>query len=157
MLVRQSPTGFVEVLLPTSTPQPEIKVYLNGAVQRPGVYLAYDEDRLEDVVAMAGGLTEDADPARVNLALRVEDEAHFFIPRIGEVIPNPSPVPGRVNINTAPVEELQTLSGIGEEKANAIVEYRQQNGLFTREEDLLLVPGIGPKTLEGLREFITVR
>ena len=157
MLVRQSPAGFVDILLPTSTPQPEIKVYVNGAVQKPGVYLVYDEDRLEDVVAMAGGLTEDADPTRVNLALRVEDEAHFFIPRIGEVIPNPSPVPGRVNINTASVEELQTLFGIGEGKANAIVEYRQQNGLFAREEDLLLVPGIGPKTLEDLLEFITVR
>ena len=73
------------------------------------------------------------------------------------MIPTSSPAPGRVNINTASAEELQTLFGIGEEKANAIVEYRQQNGLFAREEDLLLVPGIGPRTLEDLREFITIR
>jgi competence protein ComEA len=156
-LVRQSSPGSVEVLLPTSTPQPEIKVYINGAVHEPGVYLVYDEDRLEDVVLMSGGLTEDADPAMVNLALRVTDEAHFYIPTIGEAIPTTTPVPGKVNVNTASTSELQTLSGIGPALADAIVEYRQENGLFSREEDLLLVPGIGPKTLEDLREFITVR
>jgi competence protein ComEA len=156
-LVRQSSPGSVEVLLPTSTPQPEIRVYINGAVRKPGVYLVYGEDRLEDVLVMAGGLTEDADPARVNLALLVRDEAHFYIPRIGEAIPTASPVVGKVNINTASVEELQALPGIGAEKASAIVQYRQQNGLFSREEDLLLVPGIGPKTLESLLESITVR
>ncbi|MDA0987605.1 MAG: ComEA family DNA-binding protein [Chloroflexi bacterium] len=155
-LVRQSSPGFVEVVLPTSTPQPEIKVYVNGAVNNPGVYLAYADDRLEDVLVTAGGLTEDADPMRVNLALRVTDEAHFFIPRIGDVIPTELPVPGKININTASVDELETLPGIGEVTANTIVEYREQNGLFAREEDLLLKPGIGPKTLEDLREFITV-
>ena len=142
-LVRQSSPGSVEVLLPTSTPQPEIKVYINGAVHKPGVYLVYDEDRLEDVVLMAGGLTEDADPSRVILALRVRDEAHFYIPNIGEAIPTTPPVPGKININTASTEELQTLFGIGDVTARAIVEYRQQNGLFSREEDL--------------RELITVR
>jgi competence protein ComEA len=156
-LVRQSSPGSVEVLQPAATAQPEIKVYINGAVHKPGVYQVYGEDRLEDVLILAGGLTEDADPARVNLALRVRDEAHFYVPRIGETIPTASPVPGKVNINTASVEELQTLPGIGPTKASDIVKYRQENGLFSRVEDLLLVPGIGPKTLEDLREFITVR
>ena len=156
-LVRQSSPGSVEVLLPTATPQPEIKVYINGAVRNPGVYLSHDGDRLEDVLALAGGLTEDADPVGVNLALRVTDEAHFYIPRIGEAVPTPSPGSGKVNINTASVEELQTLRGIGVVKATDIVEYRQANGPFSRVEDLLLVPGIGPKTLEDLREFIAVR
>ena len=156
-LVRQTSPGSVEVLLPTATPQPEIKVYINGAVHEPGVYLVYDEDRLENVVLMAGGLTEDADPARVNLALRVSDEAHFYVPNIGETIPTTPPVPGKINVNTASTGELQTLSGIGPALASAIVEYRQEYGLFSREEDLLLVPGIGPKTLADLREFITVR
>ncbi|MFH1560266.1 MAG: helix-hairpin-helix domain-containing protein [Chloroflexota bacterium] len=155
-LVRQSSPSSVEVLLPTPTPQPEIKVYINGAVHKPGVYRVYDKDRVEDVLVLAGGLTEDADPMRVNLALRVMDEAHFYIPRIGEAIPTASPVPGKVNINTASVEELQVLYGIGVEKASDIVEYRQKNGPFSRVEDLLLVSGIGSKTLEDLREFITV-
>jgi competence protein ComEA len=156
-LVRRSSPGSIEVLLPTSTPQPEIKVYINGAVRKPGVYLVYVEDRLEDVLVMAGGLTEDADPARVNLALRVRDEAHFYMPRIGEAIPTTSPVSGKLNINTASVEELQALPGIGVVKASDIVKYRQENGPFSREEDLLLVPGIGPNILEDLLEFITVR
>ncbi|MBI4282764.1 MAG: ComEA family DNA-binding protein [Chloroflexi bacterium] len=156
-LVRQSSPVPVEILLPTATPQPEIKVYVNGAVHSPGVYAASEGDRLEDILLLAGGLTEDADPVRVNLALRVSDEAHFYIPSIGEAVPTSSPVPGKLDINAASVEELQTLPGIGPVKASAIVKYRQENGPFTRVEDLLLVPGIGPKTLEDLREFITVR
>ncbi|MBF8267134.1 MAG: comEA [Dehalococcoidia bacterium] len=157
-LVRQPSPGRVEITLPTPTPTPEMKVYITGAVGQPGVYQVSPEDRLEDVLRMAGGLTEDADPARVNQALRVADEAHFHIPAIGEVIPTPTAtsVPGKVNINTASVGELQALPGIGEVKAGAIVEYRQKNGSFSRVEDLLLVPGIGPTTLENIRDSITV-
>ena len=155
LILKPSP-GPVEIALPTSTPQPEIKVYVNGAVRSPGVYTAQEGDRLEDILAMAGGLTEDADPLRVNPSLRAEDEAHFYVPRTGEAVPTPPPSSTGVNINTASAEELSTLPGIGEEKANAIVEHRRQSGPFSREEDLLLVPGIGPKTLEDLLAFITV-
>ena len=155
-LVRQPSPGSVEVLLPTPTPEPEIKVYINGAVRQPGVYQVDGGDRLADVVTLAGGLTEDADPTRVNLALLVKDEAHFYIPRPGEPLPTPSLGTARVNINTASAEELQTLYGIGEQKASDILEYRQQNGPFLRVEDLLKVNGIGSKTLEDLRELITV-
>ena len=79
------------------------------------------------------------------------------MPIIGESIPTVPPVPGKINVNIASTGELQTLSGIGKEKAGAIVAFREQNGLFSRTEDLLLVPGIGPKTLENLSELITVR
>ena len=93
----------------------------------------------------------------MNLALRVADEAHFHIPAVGEVLPTPTPTSSKMDINTASVEELQTLHGIGEQKAGDIVEYQQQNGPFSRVEDLLKVSGIGPATLEDIREFITVR
>ena len=140
-LVRQSSPISVEVLLPTPTPPPEIKVYINGAVHKPGVYLVYGEGRLEDVLVMAGGLTDDADPSRVNLALRVSDEAHFFIPKLGEAISTPLPVPGKININTASVGELQTLSGIGVVKASDIVECR--HGV------IVPAPGVPPGAASG--------
>ena len=106
---------------------------------------------------MAGGLKQDADSSKVNLAMRVSDEAHFYIPTQGETPPESTPAAGLININTATVEELQTLRGIGEQKAGDIVRYREENGPFTRLEDLLKVSGIGPTTLENLRPFITVR
>ena len=156
-LVRQPPPGAIEILLPTPTSTPEIKVHLSGAVQQPGVYTVDPEDRLEDVVSMAGGLTQGADTAQVNLALRVTDQAHFHIPVVGEVLPTPTPSPYKINVNTAPAEELQTLPGIGEQRAADIVEYRQQNGPFSRVEDLLNVNGIGPTILEDIRESVTVQ
>ncbi len=156
-LLRQPSPDPVEILLPTETPVPEIKVYVNGAVHRPGVYRVQPEDRLEDVLALAGGLTRDADPSTVNLAMRVSDEAHFHIPSLGETPLESTPAPGLVNINTATMEELQTLRGIGEQKAGDIVHFREENGPFARVEDLLKVSGIGPKTLEDLRSLVTVR
>ena len=106
---------------------------------------------------MAGGVTLDADLDRANLSLRVADQAHFHIPRLGEAVPTSSPAPGRININVASVEELQTLRGIGEVKAQDIIEDREANCPFLRVEDLLLVPGIGPTILEDLQDLITVR
>ena len=156
-LLRQPSPVDIEIQLPTATPVPEIKVFVNGAVHRPGVYRVDPEERLEDVLALAGGLTRDADQSMVNPALRVNDEAHFFIPSLGEATPESAPTPGIININTATVEELQTLRGIGEQKAGDIVHYREENGLFSRVEDLLKVSGIGSKTLEDLRPLITVR
>ena len=93
---------------------------------------------------MAGGFAEGADPARVNLAIRVQDEAHYYIPRIGEIVPTQSPATGKINVNTASAQKLQSLPGIGEQRANAIVDYRTRNGTFSRVEDLLLVSGHRP-------------
>ena len=158
-LLRQPQPDPIEILQPTATPAPEIKVYVNGAVHRPGVYTAAQGDRLEDVIALAGGLTAAADLSSVNLALRVSDEDHYYIPAIGETPPTSAAdtAPAVVNINTATADDLQTLRGIGEQKAADILHYREENGPFARVEDLLNVTGIGPKTLEDLRPFITVR
>ena len=157
LLLQPSP-GPIVVTLPTATPQPELKVYVSGAVNRPGVYVVHTGARLEDVLAMAGGLTGDADPRRVNPSMRAEDEAHFYIPGIGEEIDSPeaSPAEAGVNINTATAEDLQRLPGIGPGRADDIIEYRTAVGPFSRAEDLLLVPGLGPKTVDSLLDFATV-
>jgi len=150
-LVRRSAPPGIEVLMPT----PEARAYISGAVASPGVYTVPAEARLADLVELAGGAVEGADLGAVNLAQRVNDEDHFHIPRIGEVTPLASG-PGRIDINSAPLEELDTLPGIGEVKARAILDYREHNGLFETTDELMNVEGIGPATYEKLRDLITV-
>ncbi|MDE2861628.1 MAG: helix-hairpin-helix domain-containing protein [Chloroflexota bacterium] len=153
LLLQPSP-GRIEVALPTATPRPDLKVFINGAVNRPGVYSVQQGDRLEDVLAMAGGLTTDADPQRVNPSLSADDETHFYIPRIGELVDTAE---ATVNINTASADELQALPGIGPSRADDIIEHRTREGPFSRGEDLLLVSGFGPKTVDGLLDLVTVK
>lgn len=155
-----APRG-IQVLLPTSTPTPQLKAYVSGAVQRPGVYVIGPDDRVADLLKAAGGPTQDADLDRVNLAQRLNDADHIHIPSRAE---SPAASPdssaaerGLININTASMEKLQELKGIGPALAQAIVDYRNEHGPFQRTEDLLEVKGIGPKTLEDLRPYITVR
>ena len=133
--VPSSPPG-VEVALPPPTPIPELKVFISGAVARPGVYQLKEGDRLVDALVASGGPTADADLMAVNQALRVRDEDHLHIPRIGEV---PAPVPAgatrsatvKVNINDADLDALKELPNIGETRAKAIMAYRQQAGSFS--------------------------
>ena len=146
-----------------SSPPPEIKVYIIGEVRRPGVYTVREGARLVDVIDLAGGMTEDADPFAVNLAARVRDQDQWTVPRIGEpraAAPNPRPgvAPnGKVDINSAGVDTLKTLPGIGDIRAQSIVAHRQRHGSFERIEDMLAVSGIGPTIFDGLRDFIEAR
>ena len=158
VLLLQPAPGRIEIELPTATPRPEFKVFINGAVHRPGVYSVQPGDRLEDVLAMAGGLTADADPQRINPSISANDESHFYIPRIGEQVDSPEApdAEARVNINAASAEELQTLPGIGPGRAAEIIEFRTREGPFSRGEDLLLVPGLGPMTVDGLLDLVAV-
>ena len=122
-------------------------------------------DRVKDALEAAGGLTEEADSQKVNLAKRLEDQMVIVVPKVGEeaeeisagVTSKEEAKEGKVNINTATVEELKTLKGVGEKKAEAIIEYRKKNGSFQTKEDLMKVRGIGKKLFESFQERIVTQ
>lgn len=156
LLMRRSASPGLELVLPTSTPTPDARAYVSGAVNVPGVYPVRQGDRLNDLVERAGGALGDADLSRVNLAQRVRDQDHFHIPRIGESMVAPTSGTTLVNVNTASVQELMALPGIGEVKAKAIVGFREIYGPFQTKDELMNVDGIGPSIYAGLRDLITV-
>ena len=142
-----------------------IFVDIKGDVKKPGVYQMKAGDRVKDAIDAAGGLTAEADSQKVNLAQRVEDQMVIVVPKVGEeaeaipagVTSKETSKEGKVNINTATVEELKTLKGVGEKKAEAIIEYRKKNGSFKTKEDLMKVRGIGKKLFESFQERIVTQ
>jgi competence protein ComEA len=153
--------------------EPEIiKVDVKGAVKSPGIFTAQSGDRVIDLISAAGSFTEKADTDKVNFAQVVEDQMVIYVPEIGEedkgnlenmqvgtsgdAVTNGASG-GQVNLNTATQEDLQTLTGIGPSKANAILEYRETEGNFKEVDELKKVPGIGDKTFERLRDSISVK
>jgi len=135
-------------------------VDVKGAVVHQGVYEINKLARVKDVIALAGGFTKEADQTKINLAAKVRDEMVIYVPQIGEegaVLTSGGTEGKKVNINQATVDELQTLQGIGPAKAAAIIAYREENGPFVKIEDLLNVSGIGEKSLEKIKEQITVQ
>ena len=149
----------------STTQETVIFVDVKGAVKKPGVYQMKVGDRVKDALDAAGGLTAEADSQKVNLAQRVEDQMVIVVPKVGEeaeAIPAGTTSKevakeGKVNINTATVEELKTLKGVGEKKAEAIIEYRKKNGSFKTKEDLMKVRGIGKKLFESFEERIVTQ
>ena len=149
----------------STTQETVIFVDIKGAVKNPGVYQMKVGDRVKDALDAAGGLTEEADSQKVNLAKRLEDQMVIVVPKVGEEseeIPTgetrkEATKEGKVNINTATVEELKTLKGVGEKKAEAIIEYRKKNGSFQTKEDLMKVRGIGKKLFESFQERIVTQ
>lgn len=145
-----------------------IYVDVKGEVHHPGVYQMKAENRVKDLVEAAGGFTPLADDQKLNLAQLLEDQMVIVVPKKGEEVNSElaqTPTPhkkevekeGKVNINTATVEELKTLKGIGEKKAEAIIEYRKQNGSFKNKEELMKVRGIGKKLYEAFEERVIVQ
>ncbi|WP_047986346.1 helix-hairpin-helix domain-containing protein [Ornithinibacillus californiensis] len=136
----------------------KILVDIKGEVKQPGVYEMDDNARVQDVVLLAGGFTKEADQNQINLAQKVFDEMIIIVPKMGQEGSQSATQAqtSKIRINYATVEEIQKLPGIGPSKANAIVEYREENGYFKKVEDLLEVSGIGEKTLEALKEEIQV-
>lgn len=149
----------------STTLEAVIFVDIKGAVKNPGVYQMKVGDRVKDALDAAGGLTEEADSQKVNLAKRLEDQMVIVVPKVGEeaeaipagVTSKEEAKEGKVNINTATVEELKTLKGVGEKKAEAIIEYRKKNGSFKTKEDLMKVRGIGKKLFESFEERIVTQ
>lgn len=147
------------------------KVYISGEIKNSGVYDINDGDRLDDLVKRAGGLTEKADINSINLAMRLEDQMKIYIPNIDEnqninngstnlaigQISNDSTnlQKNKININSASKEELMTLPNVGEKRAQAILDYRQENR-FEKIEDIKNVSGIGDKYFEAMKDLITV-
>lgn len=132
-----------------------IYVHILGQVAHPGLYALRDGDRGVDIVAAAGGFTETADPAGINLARFLTDGEQIVVPAVGEVVASTGEGGGLVNLNTADAAALDTLPRIGPALAERILAWREKNGPFASVEDLLDVPGIGDAILEGLRDLVT--
>lgn len=150
----------------TDVPPSTVLVHVDGAVESPGVYELPGDARANDAVLAAGGLAQDADTASLNLAAPLTDGEKIHVPTVGESVgqgagPSAEPsggndVDGPININTADVEELDELPGVGEATARAIVEDREANGPFSSPEDIMRVSGIGEKKFARLEAMICV-
>lgn len=163
ILFRQSQDEAAQIIIKTeaSSSPKTILVHIAGAVEKPGIYQLPQDSRINDLLIMANGLTQDANRAwfenNVNLAQKLIDGQKIYFPKTGEqLVSNPQAGNSLVNINTASLEELESLPEIGKVTAQKIIDYRQENGQFTSVEDLLNVPGIGDKSLEIIKNFITV-
>lgn len=135
-----------------------IFVHILGAVARPGLYELRDGDRAVDAVAAAGGFLDTADQAQLNLARLLVDGEQIVVPVVGETpaAPPGTTAGGLVNLNTADAATLDTLPRVGPAMAARIIDWRESNGPFTTIDDLLNVSGIGTKTLDGLKDLVTV-
>lgn len=144
-----------------------VVVHVAGAVQMPGVYQLSAGSRVVDAIAAAGGLASDANSDVVNLASLLVDGERVYVPTVGEALPPivagagggsaGTPVEsGPININTAGIERLQDLPGVGPATAAAIVAHRDQYGPFISVEALADVRGIGPAKLEAIRGLAVV-
>ena len=177
-LITRPPRGQVVVLLPPPTPPPLV-VYISGAVMQPGVYPLPQGSRVTDALEAAGGLSSEADDRDLNLATLLNDGEHLAIPTqapspaLGAAVftPDSSEPPSRrpllvstpaatlpdlININTATLEELDSLPDIGPAIAQRIIDYRKAHGDFIDIEDIMDVSGIGPATFEKIKDRITV-
>lgn len=155
----------------------KITVDIKGMVNNPGVYEVDSDSRVNDVIALAGGLKEGADTSNINLAKIVSDEMTIIVYSTEEVlekfkqevcicncpyiandacIGEDSDDNNLININTASIEELTTLTGIGDVKAEAIIKYRNEVGKFKTKEEILNVDGIGESLFEKIKDDITV-
>ena len=153
---------------PTSSTASEVLVvHVAGAVRSPGLHELPPGSRVADAIAAAGGLTEAADGARINLAAPIVDGARVYVLAVGEQEPavavGATPAPGGggapvgpIDLNTADAEALDSLPGVGPATAAAIIEHRTKAGPFTSVDQLLDVPGIGEAKLEAIRDLVRV-
>lgn len=138
--------------------QAEIYVYVCGCVNSPGVYRLAEDARVYEALEAAGGAAEDADTDGMNLAQPLSDGERVYVPSHGEAQASAAVTPGvsLININQASAADLVSLPGIGQSKANAIINYRLQHGSFSSKEELLEVPGIKEGIYDQIEELVTV-
>jgi competence protein ComEA len=160
-----------EISVATDAPTPDLVVHVAGAVERPGVYDLPVGARVADALDAAGGPTQDAAPDAINLARLLADGEQIYLPTSDEVaagtVAGPAAATGTggasaspaggavVNINSATAAELETLPGVGPSTAQKIVDDREKNGPFSVPDDLMRVPGIGPKKFEAMRDLVS--
>ena len=132
-----------------------IYVYVCGAVQFEGVYELPIGSRVYEAIEVAGGFRDDADKSNVNQAEVLEDEERVYVPCIGEEVQEDATKDGKVNINKASKEELMTLPGVGESRADSIIQYREEYGEFRSVEDIMQVSGIKEGLFEKIKDLIT--
>jgi competence protein ComEA len=143
-------------------PRSRLVVHVVGAVRRPGLYRLADGARIADALRRAGGATRRADVSLVNLAAPVSDGTQVVVPRRAPPTTGGSaaadsgaaPAAGPIHLNTATVDQLDELPGVGPVTAQKIVDYREQHGAFSSVDDLDAIAGIGPARLEQLRELV---
>ncbi len=149
----------------------KIVVDIKGAVKAPKEYELKAGSRVRDLIEIAGGLTPEADEEKIYFSKILEDEQCIKIYKIGEeVLDSEIEVEeqqekgtgavdskGKININKATVDELMTIPGIGQVKAQSIVDYRNENGKFNSVDELTNITGIGVKTLEKLRDKVDIK
>ncbi len=139
-------------LLSSPTPS-RLVVYVSGAVVNPGLYSLAPDSRIGDAVQAAGGVAPGGDASSLNFAVIVHDGDQINVPG---VVDTSHVNTGRVNINTASLDELDALPGIGPTTAQNIVDYRNANGPFQVIQDIQNVPGVGLAVYDRIKDYITV-
>ena len=153
------PQSSVQIVITPGNAGIKNKIGIYGAVKAPGVYEYEGSIRIEDAAALAGGLTDDADPAHANPTGWVNDGETILIPTSG--LPEPTltiqaPDEKKINLNTADKDELMSLPGIGEKRAAEIIKLRENKGKITSKEELLEIQGISEKLLESIYDRLIV-
>lgn len=162
---------FTPTPAPSPTPAP-VRVYVTGAVANSDVYFLPAGSIVKDAIQAAGGFTPDANPEGINQALQLQDQQQIHVPRLNEENPPPAiqggvdtqPVSNEpagaaaapVNLNTATLEQLDSLPGIGPAIGQRIIEYRESTGGFSSIEEITQVSGIGEATFAKIKDRITV-
>ncbi len=136
----------------------QICVHVCGRVCRPGVVMLPEGSRAWEAVEAAGGFSDDAGEAAVNLAAVLRDGERLYIPSVDESVAEPGGAAGdgKVDLNTADASLLQTLPGIGETRAAEILSYREKHGGFQSAEEIMRIPGIKESIYEKIRDRIKV-
>ena len=154
-----------------SEKEEKIIIHVTGAVKKQGIVEVENGARISDVIDATGGITNEADLNKINLAYEVEDGQKIYVPNINDgtntesitkeagenILEENNSKANKVNINTASQAELETLSGIGPSTALKIINYREENGDFKKIDDIKNVPGIGESKFESLKENICVK
>ena len=142
-----------------------IYVQVSGAVAWPGVYELPEGSRVFEAIELAGGMTAEADAGQMNQAQTISDGEMIYVKSQGEQVEGTSEMPfseqtqqedGKVNLNTATEEQLMTLPGIGQAKAKSIIAWREENGNFSKIEDLMEIEGIKEGVFSKVKDSIKV-